>query len=41
MHEEDGRPPNENHMLIILALLTTDVLALPKDGVCKIVVSFA
>ena len=25
MHEEDERPPNENHMLIILALLTTDV----------------
>ena len=26
MHEEDVRPPNENHMLIILALLTTDAI---------------
>ena len=25
MHEEDVRPPNEYHMLIILVLLTTDV----------------
>ena len=25
MHEEDERSPNENQMLIILALLTTDV----------------
>ena len=25
MHEEDERPPNENHMLISLALLTMDV----------------
>ena len=26
MYEEDVRPPNKNHMLIILALLTTDVI---------------
>ena len=26
MYEEDERPPNENHMLIILALRTTDVI---------------
>ena len=26
MQKEDDRPPNENHMLIILALLTTDVI---------------
>ena len=26
MHEEDERPPYKNHMLVILALLTTDVI---------------
>ena len=26
MQKEDERPPNENHMLIILALLTTGVI---------------
>ena len=55
MHEEEERPPNETLMLIILAVLTTDVIfaywpllqfllspyAYLKDGVCKIVVSFA
>ena len=25
-HNQDERPPNENHMLIILALLTTDAI---------------
>ena len=26
MHEKDERPPTKNHMLIILALLATDVI---------------
>ena len=26
MHEEDEKPPTKNHMLIILALLTMDVI---------------
>ena len=26
MQKEDERPPNENRMLIILALLTTDLI---------------